>query len=421
MKWKMVLCIVLSVLLIIPAMQVPVRAAQQPVLGVALTEGDLPVYAQPQPDSPVVTTTLSGQWVVILAAEGEWYQVSYNLQTGYLPQQSIQLRTVENVELGFGEVCVPSVNLRQGPSTDYRVSTVAQSGDRCYILGINQGWYKVLYGGKVAYIRSDYLNLTEIPYENLESPLSPQFFRWGEPMEDPVQALTSELLQSAIWGADGSVVVSQDTMEQMQQVSPGRAALWKAILHSWSKINQQFEIGITQLPEGLPQDNSLCIMVFGYALNSDGTPARELIHRLEVALSAAQQYPNAYILCTGGGTAENSSATEAGVMADWLVAQGIAPERILQENRSMSTTANAQRSFALLKNYPQIQSLALVSSDYHIRRCAVVFETVSLYQSACAGRKPVEVLAIASYPEQGSSESLRSQAREIARITSVPF
>ena len=87
----------------------------------------------------------------------------------------------------------------------------------------------------------------------------------------------------------------------------------------------------------------------------------------------------------------------------------------------MSTTANAQRSFAMLKNYPQIQSLALVSSDYHIRRCAVVFETVSLYQSACAGRKPVEILAIASYPEQGSSESLRSQAREIARITGVPF
>lgn len=421
MKWKMVLCIVLSVLLVIPAMQVPVRAAQQPVLGVALTEGDLPVYAQPQPNSPVVATTLSGQWVVILAEEGEWYQVSYNLQTGYLPQQSIRLRTAENVELGFGEVCAPSVNLRQGPSTDYRVSTVAQSGDRCYILGINQGWYKVLYGGKVAYIRSDYLNLTEIPYENLESPLSPQFFRWGESIEDPVQALASELLQSAIWGADGSVVVSQDTMERMQQASPGRAALWKAILRSWSRINQQYEIGITQLPEGLPQDNSLCIVVFGYALNSDGTPARELIHRLEVALSAAQQYPNAYILCTGGGTAENSSATEAGVMADWLVAQGIAPERILQETRSLSTTANAQRSFALLKNYPQIQSLALVSSDYHIRRCAVVFETASLYLSACAGRKPVEVLAFASYPEQGSSESLRSQAREIARITGVPF
>ena len=38
----------------------------------------------------------------------------------------------------------------------------------------------------------------------------------------------------------------------------------------------------------------------------------ELLGRLNVALSCAERYPKAYVLCTGGGTARNSpDATEA--------------------------------------------------------------------------------------------------------------
>ncbi len=147
---------------------------------------------------------------------------------------------------------------------------------------------------------------------------------------------------------------------------PGRAALWKGIVQNWSAIYREMEVGGGTLPTDLPEDASLCIVVFGYALNADGTPRGELLDRLEVALAAAEQYPNAYVLCTGGGTAEASDATEASVMASWLIDHGVALERILQEGRSYSTTANAQRSFALLKEYPQIQHVALVSSDYHI-------------------------------------------------------
>ena len=48
------------------------------------------------------------------------------------------------------------------------------------ILGLNNGWYKVIYNGSICYIRSDYLSLTEIPYENQASPNSPKFYRLGK-------------------------------------------------------------------------------------------------------------------------------------------------------------------------------------------------------------------------------------------------
>ena len=47
------------------------------------------------------------------------------------------------------------------------------------IIGVNAGWYKVIFQSAIGYIRSDYLDLTEIPYENQASKKSPLFFRNG--------------------------------------------------------------------------------------------------------------------------------------------------------------------------------------------------------------------------------------------------
>ncbi len=398
----------------------PAAAAEGPILGVAqIAEQDWPLYADPE-TGEVLDYGAAGDWVVVTGEDGPWYQIQYNLQTGYMAQEGLELHQAENIELGWGRVLAASVNLRQGPSTSYAAATTASEGELCYILGVNRGWYKVLCGGEVGYIRSDYLALTEIPYENQASQKSPEFFRNGEALPDGSADLAAALLGSLFGGVDGSVERPRAYMNEMEQTYPGRAALWKGILQNWSAIYREMEVGGGALPTDLPEDASLCIVVFGYALNADGTPRGELLDRLEVALAAAQQYPNAYVLCTGGGTAEASDTTEASVMASWLIDHGVAPERILQEGRSYSTTANAQRSFALLKEYPQIQHVALVSSDYHIRRCALLFGTFSLYQSACAGRKPIDIVATASCEAQsGGGEGLKTQIREIAKVTGL--
>ncbi len=72
------------------------------------------------------------------------------------------------------------------------------------------------------------------------------------------------------------------------------------------------------------------VVILGFQLNPDGSMKDELIERLKVGLKSAEKYPNAYIVCTGGGTAaENAEATEAGEMAKWLEEQGVAKERII--------------------------------------------------------------------------------------------
>lgn len=122
----------------------------------------------------------NGEVVVLLGRTGDWYQVNYNLQTGYMHKDYLNVTTRENAELGYGKVNGSRVNIRSGPSTSYQAIAQANIGDRAYIIGINNQWFKVIYGDQIGYIRSDYLDLTEFPYENADSPNKPLFFRGGK-------------------------------------------------------------------------------------------------------------------------------------------------------------------------------------------------------------------------------------------------
>lgn len=128
----------------------------------------------------ILDTAVRGECVAVIAKEGDWYKVSYNLQEGYMHTDFLSVSTKENAELGNGKILGTGVNLRTGPDTTYPVAAVSRQGDQCYIIGINQGWYKVLYGSKTCYIRSDFVELTEIPYENPDSPNSPKYYRGGK-------------------------------------------------------------------------------------------------------------------------------------------------------------------------------------------------------------------------------------------------
>lgn len=134
----------------------------------------------PDTGSQVLTTANSGECIVVLDSENGWYQVSYNLQVGYMSADYINVAAAENAELGYGVVTGSGVNLRSGPDTSYNRVATASQGEKCYIIGVNNGWYKVLYSNQTCYIRSDFLSLTEVPYENQASTSQPKYFRQGK-------------------------------------------------------------------------------------------------------------------------------------------------------------------------------------------------------------------------------------------------
>ena len=140
----------------------------------------LRLRSSPSTSSKTIDYAYDNEVVVILGKSGEWYKVIYNLQTGYMHGKYLDVATKENAELGYGRVTGNKVNVRSGPGTSYKSLATASINDTAYIIGINNQWFKVIYGDTVGYIRSDYLELTQIPYENRASKNTPLFFRGGK-------------------------------------------------------------------------------------------------------------------------------------------------------------------------------------------------------------------------------------------------
>lgn len=193
---------------------------------------------------------------------------------------------------------------------------------------------------------------------------------------------------------------TEKLLSELEKANPKKAAVWKNICSVWSDAYSESYVNPSILPDGLPTDNSLAIVVLGFELNPDGSMKDELIGRLQTAYDCAIKYPNAYIVMTGGGTAANNrEVTEADSMADWIRSRGISDNRIIVENKSMSTLQNADNSFRILEaQYPSVTKLAIVTSDYHVPWGVVNFDAVIEYEASKKGTAPMyEIISNAGY------------------------
>lgn len=184
-------------------------------------------------------------------------------------------------------------------------------------------------------------------------------------------------------------------LAEMAKNDPALSATWQDILDFWLYLNEDMEVQPKVVPEDLPTDDSLCIVVMGYYLKPDGSMRDELYERLKVTLAFAEQYPNSYVLVTGGGTAaENNKVTEASEMAKYLIRKGIAKERVIVEDDAKSTIQNATYGCKILyRDYPQVKSMAVVTSDYHIYRSCLYMNTQAALDAYELGVEPIRVIA----------------------------
>ena len=211
-------------------------------------------------------------------------------------------------------------------------------------------------------------------------------------------------------------------LAELKAVDEQKYTEWSQIMDYWMYVNDELVVNTKVAPDGLPNDDSMCIVVLGFALNDDGSMKDELIGRLTVALETAKKYPNAYVACTGGGTAKNNpDATEADQMAAWLIEQGLDESRIIVENKSKSTVQNAQFTYAILRaSYPQIKHLCMVTSDYHIQRGSLLYYAQCLLSAYEAGDQILDIISNAGY-EAGHAgyESILLQANGVAQVAGI--
>lgn len=242
------------------------------------------------------------------------------------------------------------------------------------------------------------------------------------PAAQAAEETNSQRLLGAYCANDSGKIES--CLDALEAESPAEGALWRRIMTDWVRLNEAGFEDHRVLPDDLPQDDSLCVVVFGYGLGADGSIQPELEDRLYVALNAARQYPDAYVAVTGGQTSEVAGVTEGGQMAAWLRAQGVAESRLIVEDQALSTTQNAANTYKLLTSaYPQVKTLAVVTSDYHVACAGVLLQIWSDYQSQVNGAPALNVASGASCATDTpvGDRMLSSQAWGIAQITGTAW
>ncbi len=138
--------------------------------GIGLVESNgLRLRAKPNTDAEILATAAFGDQVVIIRQVGSWYLVDYNLLIGYVHSDYVSIKEKANIELGYGIVEGPAVNLRAKPDPNSEHLATLNMGQTAYIIGFNCGWYKVQYEGQTGYIRSDLLALMEAPKTNSQA------------------------------------------------------------------------------------------------------------------------------------------------------------------------------------------------------------------------------------------------------------
>lgn len=241
----------------------------------------------------------------------------------------------------------------------------------------------------------------------------------------PVKADTQEYRQQLLryYSSNQNDPRIETCLKRLEAEDPLQGAAWRRIMSDWDRLNHAGYSESRVLEEGLAQDDSLCIVVFGYGLNKNGSMKPELFDRLKVALQAARQYPNAYIALTGGETSDIRGVSEADVMAIWLMNNEIPEDRLILEKKSLSTTDNGKNTYELVvREYPRVRQFAVVTSDYHVAFAATMLQTASTYASVLLGNREIPVVAGASCATDTPERSdLSTQAWGISILTGTQW
>ena len=242
----------------------------------------------------------------------------------------------------------------------------------------------------------------------------------GKASKDPIfieKTVEEIAVDYGTYGTEAKDRISQ-LLKELSAADQSTGTRWEKIMNLWMSPELGQPLHYDVLPDGLPDTDELGIIVLGFQLNPDGTMKDELIERLTIALASAEKYPNAYIVCTGGGTAaENESATESSEMAKWLIANGIDKKRVIIEDNSITTAQNALFTYDILTSlYPSVKKLVIISSDYHIATGELLFKAEAILRANAPGNEKLEVISNAAWKAPSGSLSAMFQAGALIEL-----
>ncbi|MBI3985377.1 MAG: YdcF family protein [Lentisphaerae bacterium] len=121
------------------------------------------------------------------------------------------------------------------------------------------------------------------------------------------------------------------------------------------------------------------LIVLGNEPLDDSTPTVDMVARVTKAVEFQKQHLAALLVFTGGPTAGTNS--EARMMANLAIAQGVATNAIRLEEKARSTQENARLTAALIGGI-RPRRILIVSKGDHLEWAMPIFRKEAVFKSA---------------------------------------
>lgn len=111
----------------------------------------------------------------------------------------------------------------------------------------------------------------------------------------------------------------------------------------------------------------LVAVVLGNRINNDGTMSELMLARLKATLKLFKLFSPSKIILSGGVANKRVDISEAALMRDYLIANGIPQEVLMLEDKSLTTAQNAEFSVPMAVEMGATE-LLLCTSIEHLSR-----------------------------------------------------
>lgn len=123
-------------------------------------------------------------------------------------------------------------------------------------------------------------------------------------------------------------------------------------------------------------DDCEYLMILGGDVIGADTPSPQLLARMEKAAPWLNEHPGVIAVPCGGCFRDGQKKSEAKIIADYLVANGVDESRIILEDKSTTTFENFIFALEIIKNHSGRETketqIAFLSSSYHMHRAALI-------------------------------------------------
>ncbi len=134
-----------------------IQTSQNTTTTKVVSVSSLNMRSGPSTSYSIIEVLTKDTQVEVISVEDGWAKIKYNSKTGYVSNQYLSDKKVEEVTQ-IKYVNATTLNVRSGPSTTYSIIDTLKQNAKVEVISIENNWAKIKHNNEIGYVSAEYLS-----------------------------------------------------------------------------------------------------------------------------------------------------------------------------------------------------------------------------------------------------------------------